>query len=63
MRMVIRLRLENNQLGNIWYSDAEDKGDSELQVHMSHDLYVVLGKPKYLNIDIEHEHTRNDALR
>jgi hypothetical protein len=52
MKIESILRLENDQEGNTWYSNNDHPQEGELQIHMARDLYLAMGKPTKLKIEI-----------
>lgn len=56
MRVEISLRFENDEPGNTWFSnnDGEEAKDGQyVQLHLSNELYVALGKPGQLRVSFE----------
>jgi len=51
MEVKIKMRCENTQEGNTWYSDAIE-GAGEVQIHMPRELYLAMGQLKYIEVVI-----------
>jgi hypothetical protein len=54
MKIGIELRLENNEVGNTWFSGTLDN-QPDVQLHMPNELYNGLGKPPKLMVTIDTE--------
>ena len=52
MKITVSMRLENNQEGNTWYSNALE-GDGETQLHIPRQLYLGMAKPEYITVTID----------
>ncbi len=53
MRLSVGLRNENYQEGNTWFSNAHHDPDSSIQLHMTYELYVALGKPEFIRVMVD----------
>lgn len=50
--LTIELRLENDQVGNTWFSNAARDGEPDIQMHMDREVWIALGAPSVIDVSV-----------
>lgn len=51
-KLILELRLENDQVDNTWFSTGSHDDVSDVHVHMSREMYHALGSPQNIMVGI-----------